>query len=136
MTISLPREDRSYASRNEMYEDIVSFLGGRVAEELYLDDISTGASNDLQRATAMARDMVARYGMSGRLGAVSFADGNEIFVGRDYEKQRSYSERTAGEIDEEITAVMHYTYIYSRRFSRPKRSNCWLWPTSCWNTTP
>ena len=110
MTISLPREDRSYASRNEMYEDIVSFLGGRVAEELYLDDISTGASNDLQRATAMARDMVARYGMSGRLGAVSFADGNEIFVGRDYEKQRSYSERTAGEIDEEITAVMHKAY--------------------------
>ena len=110
MTISLPREDRSFASRNEMFEDIVAFLGGRVAEQLQMDDISTGASNDLQRATGIARDMVSRYGMSARLGPVSYADGNEIFVGRDYEKQRSYSERVAGEIDDEVAHIMQSAY--------------------------
>ena len=110
MTVSLPREDRNFASRNEMYEDIVAFLGGRVAEQLEMDDISTGASNDLQRATGIARDMVSRYGMSARLGPVSYADDHEIFVGRDYEKQKSYSERVAGEIDDEVAEIMQSAY--------------------------
>ena len=110
MTVSLPKEDRSFASRNEMFEDIVAFLGGRVAEQLLMDDISTGASNDLERATAMAHDMVARYGMSAKLGPVSYANGNEIFVGRDYEKQKSYSERTAGDIDGEVADIMRAAY--------------------------
>jgi len=110
MTLSLPGEDRSYASRNEMYEDIVALLGGRVAEQLAMDDISTGASNDLSRATATARDMVAKYGMSARLGAVVYDDGGEVFIGRDYEKQKSYSERVAGEIDDEIHDLVQDAY--------------------------
>ncbi len=110
MTVSLPLEDRNFASRNEMFENIVAFLGGRVAEQLLLDDISTGASNDLQRATGIARDMVSRYGMSARLGPVSYADDGEIFVGRDYEKQKSYSERVAGEIDDEVAEIMQAAY--------------------------
>ncbi len=110
MTISIPREDRNLASRNEMFEDIVALLGGRVAEQLQMDDISTGASNDLQRATGIARDMVSRYGMSARLGPVSYDGGGEIFIGRDYEKQKSYSERVAGEIDEEVESVVRTAY--------------------------
>lgn len=110
MTVSLPLEDHSFSSRNEMFEEIVAFLGGRVAEQLQMDDISTGASNDLERATAVARDMVSRYGMSAKLGPVSYANGNEIFVGRDYEKQKLYSERIAGEIDDEISEIMHAAY--------------------------
>ena len=83
MTISLPSEDHSYMPRrNEMLEQIVSLLGGRVAEALMLSDISTGASNDLQRATSIAREMVTKYGMSERLGAVVYDDDGEIFVGR------------------------------------------------------
>ena len=109
-TISLPQEDRWYATRQEMFEDIVSFLGGRIAEQLRLNDISTGASNDIERATAKARDMVARYGMSERLGAVSYSSGQEIFVGRDYEKTKAYSERTAGDIDAEVKAIMDEAY--------------------------
>ena len=110
MTISLPTEDRNFLSRNEMFESIVSFLGGRVAEQLFLDDISTGASNDLQRATELARDMVAKYGMSDRLGAVSYETGGEVFIGRDYEKTKSYSERVAGEIDDEVHSLMEQAY--------------------------
>ena len=110
MTVYLPEDDRSYASRNEMFEQIVSLLGGRVAEQLFLDDISTGASNDLQRATAIARDMVSRYGMSDRLGPVAFDSDTEIFVGRDYEKTKAYSEQTAGIMDEEIKAVIDRAY--------------------------
>ena len=115
MTISLPEEDRSYRSRNEMYEQIVSLLGGRVAEELCLSDISTGASNDLQRASAIAREMVSRYGMSERLGAVSYQSDGEIFVGRDYEKTKSYSELTAGAIDEEVKALIDRAYAQCRQ---------------------
>lgn len=87
MTISLPQDDKSYASRNEMFETVVSFLGGRVAEALKLCDISTGASNDLQRATKLARDMVATYGMSDAIGPVSYSSSQEVFIGRDYEKR-------------------------------------------------
>ncbi|MBE6955421.1 MAG: ATP-dependent zinc metalloprotease FtsH [Ruminococcaceae bacterium] len=110
MTISLPEQDHSYLSRNEMFEQIVSLLGGRVAEQLLLDDISTGASNDIERATAIAREMVGRYGMSEKLGTVSYDSGSEIFVGRDYEKTKSYSERTAGSIDDEVKALIDRAY--------------------------
>ena len=110
MTISLPQDDKSYASRNEMFETIVSFLGGRVAEALKLCDISTGASNDLQRATAIAHDMIAKYGMSDSIGPVSYASSQEIFVGRDYEKTKPYSEATAGAIDAQVQAIMREAY--------------------------
>ena len=110
MTVSLPDHDRNYISRNQMFEEIVSLLGGRIAEALELDDISTGASNDIQRATAIARDMAARYGMSKKLGTVSYENDSEIFVGRDYEKTKSYSERVAGEIDEETRTVIDEAY--------------------------
>ena len=110
MTISLPTDDTSYLSRNEMYETIVSFLGGRVAEQLKLDDISTGASNNIQRATGIARDMVSRYGMSSRLGPVSYASDDEVFIGRSYEKTKSYSERIAGDIDDEVHAILQKAY--------------------------
>ena len=110
MTMSLPQEDRWNATRQEMFERIVSFLGGRIAEQLRMGDISTGASNDIERATAIARDMVARYGMSERIGTVSYAGDDEIFVGRDYEKTKSYSERTAGDIDAEVKAIMDEAY--------------------------
>ena len=110
MTVSLPEHDSLYASRNEMFETIVSFLGGRIAEDLEFGDITTGASNDIQHATGLARDMVAKYGMSPRLGTVSYEKDGEIFVGRDYEKTKSYSERVAGEIDEETKAVVDEAY--------------------------
>ena len=110
MTISLPQDDRSYSSRNEMFETIVSFLGGRVAEAQKLCDISTGASNDLQRATGIARDMVAEYGMSDSIGPVSYAGGQEVFIGRDYEKTKPYSEQTAGQIDAQVQKIMREAY--------------------------
>ena len=110
MTISLPQDDRSYSSRNEMFETIVSFLGGRVAEAQKLCDISTGASNDLQRATVIARDMVAKYGMSDSIGPVSYAGGQEVFIGRDYEKTKPYSEQTAGQIDAQVQKIMREAY--------------------------
>ena len=110
MTISLPEDDRSYASRNEMFERIVSLLGGRVAEQLFLEDISTGASNDIERATELARDMVMRYGMSETLGPVNYGSDSEVFLGRDYEKTRSYSEASAGRIDEEVKHLIDRAY--------------------------
>ena len=115
MTISLPQDDRSYSSRNEMFETVVSFLGGRVAEQLRMGDISTGASNDLQRATGIVRDMVAKYGMSDALGPVSYASGGEVFIGRDYEKTKSYSEKIAGSIDDEVEMVMRKAYSECER---------------------
>ena len=110
MTISLPTDDTSYLSRNEMYETVIALMGGRVAEQLKLSDISTGASNDIQRATGIARDMVSRYGMSGRLGPVSYTSDDEVFIGRSYEKTKSYSERIAGDIDEEVHAIVQKAY--------------------------
>ncbi len=110
MTISLPQDDQSFISRGEMFETIVSFLGGRAAEALRLDDISTGASNDIERATAIARDMAAKYGMSDTLGPVCYSSGNEVFIGRDYEKTKSYSESVAGRIDDEVQAIICKAY--------------------------
>ena len=110
MTISLPERDRSNWTRNEMREEIVALLGGRVAEQAVFNDISTGASNDLQKATAIARDMIARYGMSDSVGAVSYDSGDEIFVGRNYERTKSYSEQTAAVIDSEMKRVVDEAY--------------------------
>ena len=110
MTISLPDHDRSNMTRNQMREEIVVLLGGRVAEQIVFDDISTGASNDLQRATRLAHDMIAKYGMSDAIGAVSYDNGDEIFVGRDYERTKSYSEQTAGAIDAEMKKVVDAAY--------------------------
>ena len=110
MTISLPEEESTHLTRNQMYDQIVTLLGGRVAEKLEYDDISTGASNDLQRATKLAHDMVARFGMSERIGAVSYDNDDEIFVGRNYERTKSYSEQTGAEIDAEIKHVIDRAY--------------------------
>ncbi|MEG1594397.1 MAG: ATP-dependent zinc metalloprotease FtsH, partial [Oscillibacter sp.] len=111
MTISLPEEDRSYLSKRYMEQQIVALLGGRVAEKLCLGDISTGASNDIQRATHIARKMVAAYGMSDKLGAVSFESGHdEVFIGRTMGQGRSYSEAVAAEIDEEVKAIVSASY--------------------------
>ncbi len=107
MTISLPQEDRSYHSRTELFESIASLLGGRCAEELALGDISTGASNDLERATATARAMVAKYGMSDALGSVVFDTGHdEVFLGRSMAQTKPYSEEIAGQIDKEVRALI------------------------------
>ena len=110
MTVSLPEEEHSHLTRNQMREEIVALLGGRVAEQIIFDDISTGASNDLQRATRLARDMIAKYGMSDALGAVTYDNDGEIFVGRDYERTKSYSEQTAGAIDAEMKKVVDAAY--------------------------
>ena len=110
MTISLPEEDRMYQSRKELRERIASLLGGRVAEELVLGDISTGASNDLERATSIARSMVPKYGMSERLGAISYDTDQEVFIGRSMAAGRTYSEEVAGLIDEEIKAILDDGY--------------------------
>ena len=111
MTISLPDEDRSYLSREYMMEQIVSLLGGRAAEQMMLGDISTGASNDIQRATAMTRKMVSAYGMSDRLGTVAFDSGHdEVFIGKSMTHTRPYSEKTAAEIDEEIRRMIDEAY--------------------------
>lgn len=110
LTWTQPTEDSAHLTRNEMYETIVGLLGGRVAEALFLQDISTGASNDIDRASALARDMVARYGMCEKLGTVSYTGGGEVFIGRDYEKTKSYSEKVAGTIDEEVKAIIDKAY--------------------------
>ncbi len=110
MTISLPERDSSHYSRNQMKEELVALLGGRVAEALEFDDITTGASNDLKRASNIARNMVARFGMNDRLGPVSYENDDEIFVGRDYERTKSYSEATAAQIDSEMKVILDAAY--------------------------
>ena len=110
MTISLPEEDRSYLSKRYMEDQIVGLLGGRVAEKLCLGDISTGASNDIQRATQIARKMVASYGMSDKIGTVSFDEGHDVFIGRTMTQGRSYSEAVAAQIDQEVQNVVSQAY--------------------------
>ena len=110
-TLSLPYEDKSFASKNQMLEDIVSLLGGRVSEKLFLDDISTGASNDISRATDTARKMVMKYGMSDELGPIAFgSDHDEVFIGRDFGTMRNYSEEIAAKIDREIRAIIENAF--------------------------
>ena len=131
LTISLPDQDTLHTTRNEMRDRIVVLLGGRVAEQLEFDDISTGASNDLQRATKLAHDMIAKYGMNERIGAVAYDDDSEIFVGRDYERTRSYSEQTAAEIDAEVRktvdqAYAHCTQILTEHHEKLQEIAQWL----------
>lgn len=110
-TMHLPTEERSYQAKNDMLDSIVVLLGGRVAEALILGDISTGASNDIERATDIARDMVTRYGMSDVIGPVSFSSGShEIFLGKDYNNMHNYSETLATEIDQEINRIVKESY--------------------------
>ena len=114
-TMYKPSEDRQFMSKTEMEEQLVSLLGGRVAEELIIGDISTGASNDIERATKIARDMVTKYGMSDRIGAIMFGSGQEeVFLGRDFAQSRNYSEETAGIIDEEVKAIIDRGYSRAR----------------------
>lgn len=96
LTVSLPEEETSHMTRNEMYEEIVAGLGGRVAEALFCQDISTGASQDIRHITQVARDMVAKYGMSEKIGPIAYSSDEEVFIGRDYEKTKSYSEQVGG----------------------------------------
>ena len=110
LTWSMPKEDSAHLTRNEMYEQIVGLLGGRVAEALFTGDISTGASSDIDRATKLAKNMVARYGMCESLGTVSYLDGGEVFIGRDYQTTKSYSEKVAGTIDDEVKALIDRAY--------------------------
>ena len=112
LTWTQPKEDSNHLTRNEMYEQIVGLLGGRVAEALFLQDISTGASNDIDRASKLARDMVARFGMCESLGTVSYTSNDEVFIGRDYEKTKSYSEKVAGTIDDEVKAIVDKAYAH------------------------
>ena len=112
LTWSQPMEDSAHITRNEMYEQIVGLLGGRVAEALFLGDISTGASNDIDRASKLARDMVARYGMCDALGTVSYLSDGEVFIGRDFEKTKSYSEVVAGTIDEQVKLLIDKAYAH------------------------
>ena len=110
-TLSLPGEDKTYVTKREMNEDIVTLLGGRVAEKLVLDDISTGASNDIERATKVARNMVVLYGFSEKLGPIVYGhDDNEVFLGRDFSSTPSYSETVAAEIDAEIREIIDTAY--------------------------
>ncbi len=114
-TWSMPKDDASNMTRNEMYEEIVGLLGGRVAEALFIGDISVGASNDIDRATKLARDMVARYGMCEKLGTVSYLDGAEVFIGRDYQSTKSYSEKVAATIDDEVKMLIDKAYDHCRQ---------------------
>ena len=115
-TMPLPSKDEIFNTRGRMLENIIVDLGGRVAEELVFDDITTGASQDIKQATELARSMVTKYGMSAKMGLVAYDDDSgEVFIGRDYEKTRSYSERTADEIDEEVKSIIDQCYGEARR---------------------
>lgn len=115
-TMSLPSEDKSYNSRQEMLDELVVLLGGRVAEALTMGDISTGASNDIERASKVARDMITKYGMSDVLGPINFGgDNDEVFIGRDYGHVKNYSEETANKIDEEVTRLINDAYARTEK---------------------
>ena len=110
-TMYRPTEDKNFMSKTEMEETIVSLLGGRVAEQLILNDISTGASNDIQRATQIARNMVTKYGMSDRVGTIMLGSGQEeVFLGRDFAQAKEYSEETAAIVDEEVKRIIDKAY--------------------------
>jgi len=114
-TMYRPTEDKSFMSKTEMEENIVSLLGGRVAEAIILNDISTGASNDIERASQIARNMVTKYGMSDRVGTIMFGGGQgEVFLGRDFAQTKDYSEETAGIIDEEVKKIVDKAYNRAR----------------------
>ena len=112
-TMILPTEERFYTTKVGMEEQIVHLLGGRVAESLVLKDISTGASNDIQRATTIARDMVTKYGFSEKLGPVNYSSGEEVFIGRDFGTKNDFSEETSNEIDAEVKEIIHSSYEHA-----------------------
>ena len=114
-TMWLPEEDRFFETKGHMIDNIKHLLGGRVAEELKLDDISTGASNDLERATGIARQMIAKYGFSEKLGPVSFSSSDEVFLGRDFSTRQNYSEEVASEVDHEIRALLTQCYADTKK---------------------
>ena len=110
-TMYLPIEEKGHTSRNQILENICSLLGGRAAEQLTQDDVCTGASNDIDRATELARKMVTKFGMSSKLGLVTYGhDNNEVFLGRDFSSTPNYSEKTAAAIDEEIESIVMSQY--------------------------
>ena len=110
-TLSLPTDDKNYVSKKDMLDNLVSLLGGRVAEKLVLDDISTGASNDIERASKIARDMVTKYGMSDKIGPISFrSENDEVFLGMSYSNGKEYSEKFASEIDVEVKSIIDNAY--------------------------
>ena len=111
----MPEEDKMYSSRNEMLNQMVIMLSGRVAEALTMDDISTGASNDLERATSLARKMVTKYGMSDEIGPVCYDEGGEVFIGRDFGHAKNYSEKVAADIDEEVKRILSEQYKKSEQ---------------------
>lgn len=114
-TISRPDNDEMHMSYNKLIDNITMMLGGRVAEEILIKDISTGASNDIERATKIARKMVTEWGMSTKLGAINYGSTNEVFLGRDYQSQVNYSEKTAGEIDDEVRKIVDSCYKNARK---------------------
>jgi cell division protease FtsH len=114
-TMILPKEDKYYSTRTTMMEQIVHLLGGRVAEKLTLDDISTGASNDIERATEIAKNMVTKYGFSERLGPVNYSSSDEVFLGKDFSTRKNYSEEMASEIDEEIRTIIEDAYATAEK---------------------
>ena len=109
-TMILPKEDKYYGTKETMREQIIHLLGGRVAEMLTLDDVSTGASNDIMRATEIAKEMVTKYGFSDKLGPVNYSSSDEVFLGKDFSTRQNYSEETASEIDEEVKAIIEEAY--------------------------
>ena len=115
-TLSLPEDEKFYMARSELLEEIVGLLGGRVAEKLVLNDISTGAHNDLERATAIARKMVTEYGMSDKLGPMTFGNKeDEVFMGRDFNRSRNYSEEVAAAIDKEMRKIIEEAYNHAHK---------------------
>jgi len=120
-TLSFPKEDKSYMSRSAMQDEIITLLGGRVAEQIILGDISTGASNDIQRATSIARQMVTKYGMSDKLGPILYgseSSSDEVFLGRDFNNTRNYSEETASLIDSEVKRIVSEAYTMAEQILR------------------
>ena len=120
-TWHVPRDDAFNMTRNQMYEEIVSLLAGRVAEALFVGDISVGASSDIDRASKLARDMVARYGMCEKLGTVSYLGGDEVFIGRDYQTTKGYSEKVAGTIDDEVKILVDKAYAHCEQILSENR---------------
>lgn len=121
LTVSLPEEETSHMTRNEMYEEIEAGLGGRVAEALFCQDISTGASQDIRHITQVARDMVAKYGMSEKIGPIAYSSDEEVFIGRDYEKTKSYSEQVAGLLDGEVREIIDRAYRHCEKILQEDR---------------
>ena len=111
----LPKEDKYYSTKTKMKEQIVHLLGGRVAEKLTLHDISTGASNDIARATEIAKDMVTKYGFSDKLGTVNYSSSDEVFLGKDFSTRKNYSEEIASAIDEEVKRIIEEAFIEAEK---------------------